>query len=66
MCNEAGKPEEHRDSLDAQNGIGMRGFREEARRECEEGDDEDSGPDSGEYQEVDAGRRIVDGKSVPP
>lgn len=66
VCDEAGEPEEHGEGLDSQDGVGVGGFREEARRECQERDNEEGCPDSNEDQEVDAGRRVKDSKSVPP
>jgi hypothetical protein len=67
VCDEARKPEEHGDRLDAQNGVGMRGSREVTWGQSEEGDDEKGGPDSIEDQEIDAVWRGFDRPEfVPP
>ena len=46
MGDEAGEPEEHGDGLDGEDGKWMSGAGKKARREGEEGDDEESGPDA--------------------
>ncbi len=66
MRDKTGKPEEHRDGFDGQDRKRMRSPGKESWRKCEERHNDESSPDCGEDQEIDAVRGAVEGIVVPP
>lgn len=66
MRNEAAKPEEHSKAFEGEDCERARDFREKARRNREEGNDDEYRPDANEDQKVDPGGRAIEIVSVKP
>ena len=66
MRDKTGEPEEHCDGFDGQDRKRMCSSGKESWHECEERHNDESSPESGEDQEIDAVRGAGEGGVVPP